>query len=102
MNFFTDYINNEVIGTANMTTTEKVVKKINRKGSELIMMAQAFGKQISILFLVFALIAMAVGALGNPALTGKSLTSEILCIIVYIAIEYAPMLGDIALNFAIT
>ena len=45
---------------------------------------------------------MAVGALGNPALTGKSLTSAILCIIIYIAIEYAPMLGDIALNFART
>ncbi len=94
-----DYINKEVLGQETVPTTNSVIKKINRKGAELIMMAQAFGKQISILFLVFALIAMAVGALGNSSLTGKSLTAAILCVIMYIAIEYAPMLGDIALNF---
>ena len=63
------------------------------------MLIQEFGKQLVIAALIMSFIVMAIGALGNPSLTGKATTSAIICVIMYIAIEYAPVIGDIALNF---
>lgn len=94
-----NHITENLLGQSEVPTTSSIIRKIERKGAEVIMIIQAFGKNIVIAALLVSLITMAIGALGNPSLTGKATTSAILCVIMYIAIEYGPMIGDVALNF---
>ena len=92
-------ITKNVLGQTETPTAQGITKKIQQKGAQIIMIIQEFGKQIVIAALIMSFIVMAIGALGNPSLTGKAVTSAIICVIMYIAIEYGPTIGDMALNF---